>query len=245
MLNYAEYYKNISSSYNKIRLDKEPEYSRTISIIEAYLFKGAKLLDIGCGTGAYGAALLKIGYEVVGIDKSTDQLVLAQQIIPAVLGDAVDLPFKNKTFDLCLMIMMLHQIPSEKRTRVFSEAYRVLNIGGNLIIKTQSHVDLELCAASRFFPKMLNNNLLRYPEISWLVDYLSNYGKVEVLSTHTVVEYTVDDFLDITKKRSTTSLAMLNSKEFDNGFNEMEKYYRQFKKVEHNVYHTYVIANKE
>jgi ubiquinone/menaquinone biosynthesis C-methylase UbiE len=245
MFDYIEYYNKIAPIFNDIRLDREPEFNKTISIIRSNSDIGDKMLDIGCGTGVYAATLQEMGYNVFGIDKSPGQIKIAQQAIPIVLGDATSLPFGKESFDLCLMLMMLQHIKHKGRDYVFSEINRVLRKGGKLIIKTQSHDDLKLRRTSYFFPKSLKYNLLRYPDIPILTEYLSKFGNVKKLSTCTAITHTVDGILNNLKNRGTSSIAMLTSQEFNDGFRKAEKYYRQFGNyVVKDTYHTYIILQK-
>jgi ubiquinone/menaquinone biosynthesis C-methylase UbiE len=245
VFNYVEYYNKIAPIFNNIRLDREPEFNNTISIIKSNSNIGDKTLDIGCGTGAYATILLGMGYDVVGIDKSPGQIEIAQQNIPVVLGDVTNLPFENESFDLCLMLMMLQQIEHKERNCAFSEINRVLRRRGKLIIKTQSHEDLKFRKTSYFFPKALENNLLRYPDIPTLINYLSQFGNVEKLSICTAITYSVDEILGNLEKRGTSSIAMLTPQEFNKGFKKAEEYYRQFgTRVIKNIYHTYIIFKK-
>ena len=79
MLDYLEYYNKIAPIFNNVRLDREPEFSSTLSVIRNNTNIGDKVLDIGCGTGAYAAALQEIEYDVIGIDKSPAQIKIAQK----------------------------------------------------------------------------------------------------------------------------------------------------------------------
>ena len=112
MIDYDVYYSSVSKVFNDIRLDKQLEISMTISIIKNYLSesKDSDILDIGCGTGKYANPLCLCGHRVVGIDKSASQIAVAEQIINAILANATSLPFENKSFDMCLCIMMVHQL---------------------------------------------------------------------------------------------------------------------------------------
>ncbi|MDR0372440.1 MAG: methyltransferase domain-containing protein [Nitrososphaerota archaeon] len=246
MFNYGEYYKRIAPIYNEVRLDKEPEFSKTISTIMSNSNIGAKALDIGCGSGAYTASLLKIGYDIIGVDKSVEQIANAKKVISAFVGNAISLPFENQSLDLCLMIMMLHQIPSYEIKNALSETYRILKNGGKLIIKTQSHENLKLHWDSSFFPKAYENNIARYPCVSTLVNHLSMQGEVKVLHTHTKVIYSIDEILDRLQKKNNSTVAMLTSQEFENGFRKIKDYYNQFDgQVTKDKYHTYIVATKE
>jgi len=246
MFDYGEYYKHIAPVYNEVRLDREPEFSKTISTIRSNSNIDAKTLDIGCGSGAYTTSLFKLGYDIIGVDKSAEQIAIAKKTISAFVGDANSLPFENQTFDLCLMIMMLHQIPSHKIKTALFETYRILKNRGKLIIKTQSRENLKSRLDCKFFPKAYKNNIARYPCVSTLVNYLRMHGEVKVLHTHSKVIYSIDESLDKLQKKYNSTIAMLTSQEFENGFCKIKDYYNQFDgQFTDDIYHTYIVATKE
>ena len=49
------------------------------------LAPGATILDLACGTGTYSYALLRRGYDVVGVDASADMLSIAREKCPGML----------------------------------------------------------------------------------------------------------------------------------------------------------------
>lgn len=58
------------------------------------------LIDVGCGTGSYAAALAAHGWEVTGIDVSEDMLRRARaKGVHALRADAASLPFADASFD--------------------------------------------------------------------------------------------------------------------------------------------------
>ena len=82
------------------------------------------LLDLGCGTGQYAAALAELGWTVTGVDVSEDMLRRAREKgVNAVRADATDLPFEDASFDAArvdLHAQRLRRFPSRRarsRTR--------------------------------------------------------------------------------------------------------------------------------
>ena len=74
-----------------------------------------KLLDIGCGTGAYTKQLADMGYDVVGIDFSEYVIKRAveksnKKNIPYTIGALPFLPFKEKSFDIVVCIGVFQSI---------------------------------------------------------------------------------------------------------------------------------------
>jgi ubiquinone/menaquinone biosynthesis C-methylase UbiE len=61
-----------------------------------------RCLDIGCGGGHFVHGLLELGWQLVGVDDSDDQLRIARERHPEielVCADANALPFPDESFD--------------------------------------------------------------------------------------------------------------------------------------------------
>jgi ubiquinone/menaquinone biosynthesis C-methylase UbiE len=110
---------------------------------KTHLLTKMKLLDVGCGTGREGLALIRDGFKVIGLDSSAPMIKTAQQIsrqeqisFPLVVGDLNWLPFKPATFDLVFMTTTLIQyIPGRiNRLGALKEAYRVLAPEGTVLM---------------------------------------------------------------------------------------------------------------
>ena len=63
------------------------------------------LLDVGCGTGSFAAALAARGWEVTGVDVSEDMLRRARaKRIHALRADAGSMPFQEAAFDAAVSV---------------------------------------------------------------------------------------------------------------------------------------------
>jgi 2-polyprenyl-3-methyl-5-hydroxy-6-metoxy-1,4-benzoquinol methylase len=71
-----------------------------------------RVLDVGCGLGGYGKALIADGYEWFGVEKSaTDCIALARSGLPHEKVDGQTLPFDSLSFDDALCIEVLEHVP--------------------------------------------------------------------------------------------------------------------------------------
>jgi demethylmenaquinone methyltransferase/2-methoxy-6-polyprenyl-1,4-benzoquinol methylase len=103
--------------------------------------KTDRCLDLCCGTGDITIGLAQRAATVVGLDFNQQMLTLAQQKIAAahwqgsiqlVQGDAMQLPFRDQSFDCVTIAFGLRNVPDAGKT--IAEAYRVLKKGGKFAV---------------------------------------------------------------------------------------------------------------
>ncbi len=103
--------------------------------------RGARSLDVGCNTGPLLIPLRRRGYDVVGIDISPDDVhqaehYLRERALPddrLSVADGTSLPFRDRSFDLVLLIDVLEH--TDHPEGIVAEVRRVLTPGG-LVIAT-------------------------------------------------------------------------------------------------------------
>jgi len=105
------------------------------AIASCYLSRGAKILDVGCGTGTSVQAFReKNGFRVVGVDASELMLQVGLQRcpdLPLVRGKSLHLPFVDDQMEAIFVecsLSLMSDIDS-----VLQEFYRVLRPAGYLI----------------------------------------------------------------------------------------------------------------
>ena len=93
--------------------------------------EGARILEVGTGTGRISIPLLKWGGDLIGCDLSPKMLARQHEKYPAarlLQADAVFLPFPDDHFDILLTVHVMHLIgPWREALREFK---RVLKAGG-------------------------------------------------------------------------------------------------------------------
>ncbi len=120
-------------------------FSHTVKVLNKFtIHKNTIVLDIGCGTGRTACYLSKkFGAHVFGLDNSEKMISKAKRRsskemadVNFMLGDALNMPFRNEVADLILIESLLIFLPPEKALK---ECFRVLKRGGFVI-------DVELLA---------------------------------------------------------------------------------------------------
>lgn len=113
------------------------------AISEYFTRDGAKVLDVGCGTGRTTYPLHECGFDVIGVDISEEMVDRAQQLFPDIqfyVDDVTALRFEDNSFDYALFahngIDYVH--PVSERRQAFTELRRVLKPGGYLVFSTHN-----------------------------------------------------------------------------------------------------------
>jgi len=110
-----------------------PLESETWQTIVDLLGEGdGMLVDVGCGTGSYAAALADLGWTVTGVDVSEDMLRRAQEKgVETVRADATELPFADDSFDAAVSVFTHTDV--DDFAGVVREVARVVRPGGAFV----------------------------------------------------------------------------------------------------------------
>ncbi|MBI5876076.1 MAG: methyltransferase domain-containing protein [Chloroflexi bacterium] len=109
---------------------------RRLAMIQRHApLTGARVLDIGCGIGAYVTQFASRGARAFGVDVEFDRVrhPIGAGLAPALAQSVSEaLPFASGTFDMALLHEVIEHVQDDRLT--VSEALRVVRPGGRVII---------------------------------------------------------------------------------------------------------------
>lgn len=128
--------------------------------------KNLDIIDIGAGTGRYSVALAELGHNVTAVElvnKNVSQIKLKNKNIIAKQGNALNLKFKDNSFDIALLFgPTYHLFTHEDKLKSILEAKRVLKKGGILFIMylTNEYAFITYAIKEGNLQKVLSENKL-------------------------------------------------------------------------------------
>lgn len=137
-IDYTRYYKHWHDGSYEQSLKTSKSYYRDFEYLS--LPKSSKILDLGCGMGAFLVAARDQGYaDVIGIDSSAQQIEVAKSHgLPAehVEDSHLWLVDRESTFDAIFLYDVLEHIPVRSQIDFVSDIFRALKPGGVLYLRT-------------------------------------------------------------------------------------------------------------
>ncbi len=152
-----ERYDLAAAAFDKARTPLGSEIIAGCLTLAARPLAELRLLDGGCGTGNYAAALLGLVGHVTAIDYSAGMLAIARAKLAAEeasgrisfhQGSIAALPFAGESFDAVMFNQVLHHLEAGDdpayggHAGALAEAWRVLKPGGVLVVNACTHTQL-------------------------------------------------------------------------------------------------------
>jgi SAM-dependent methyltransferase len=119
---------------------------------------GTKVIDVGCGAGRHSFEAYRRGADVVAFDQDATELSNVDTMFRAmadsgevppsgraetVVGDALALPYPDRTFDCVIASEILEHVPADDKA--IGELVRVLKVGGRLAVTVPRWLPERLC----------------------------------------------------------------------------------------------------
>jgi len=142
------------------------EFYFTKKILEKYIGKQSKVIEVGCGTGYYGMFLHDKCKEYTGIDITPENIDLFNEKIrkenisniSTMTGDGTNLiNINNNEFDVVLVFGPMYHLPPEEREIAFEESKRICKENGIIMYAYQSKLGAYLQAGILSYPNHYPN----------------------------------------------------------------------------------------
>jgi ubiquinone/menaquinone biosynthesis C-methylase UbiE len=193
--------------------------------LQARLTSGARVLEVGCGTGNYITALENVtGGACYGLDPSAEMLTRARSQARTVAfsrGRADRLAFPPAYFDLVFSVDVIHHLAEPGR--YFQEAYRVLKPDGLLCTVTDSEeVIRRRQPLAGYFPETVASDLKRYPALADLKKALALAGFRYISAEMVEFPYLLSDIQGY-RERAYSVLHLISDHGFRQGLERLEQ----------------------
>jgi SAM-dependent methyltransferase len=210
----------LAEHYDRLRPVDENWWELFERLVDEGDLLGRRVLDVGCGTGAFAAALARRGARVWGVDPSREMLARVRENAGATVGlkqgRAEALPFKDGWFERVVFRLVLHLVD---RPVALGEAARVLDRGGRVAIATFAPQHFESYWLNGFFPDILAIDVERFPTTVRLNDELraAGFGPARVKAFQQKGRLAREDALERIRGRFISTLRLLDEEAYATG----------------------------
>lgn len=188
------------------------------------------VLDLGCGTGRFTAALAEAyGCPVVGVEPSAAMLeVAATRGEPQVLwkqGGAEDIPLEDGTVGLVFMSQVFHHLSDPRRA--LDEIRRVLTPSGYLAVRNGVREQNAELAWLKCFPEAAEIEERRTPprrELEEAVTGAHSFGLVSRRTVRQLFASSYEEYFEKISRRGLSALIAINDEAFRSGLERLRQF---------------------
>ena len=182
-MNHRVDYDRIASTYDRRYLNND--YSGVEKAVMEFVgpTRDGRVLEVGCGTGHWLAALQGKTLALVGLDASMRMLERARAsgCTALVCGDAGHLPWPGQSYDRLFCVNALHHFRDQRR--FIDEARRVLRPGGRFMtVGLDPHTGLDRWYIYDYFEAALETDRRRYPPARQIHEWMATAGFVDAVT---------------------------------------------------------------
>ena len=216
-------YTRIAAFYDKGRHLSEQNTDLWLGLIADRGARGARVLDLGCGTGRFALPMAeRLGCRVTGADASEAMLGKArgkdtQGLVRWDCQHAQRLTYPDGSFDVVFMSHLLHHVDSPPR--VLRECHRVLAVPGTVLVRYGAMEQIRADPEHTFFPEALAIDEARTPTVAMTEQWLGKAGFADVSSEEVVQQTyrTAQDRVNAASLKNTSVLTMISQQAFGQG----------------------------
>ena len=128
-------------------------WNTIVDVFSGICTKNDRILEIGCGTGTFLKNLEKVGFNnLMGCDLAELVIDVAKEKVKSAnfsVGNMIDLPYENDSFDVVTFMGSLHHLPFNDIKLAIAQASRILRKGGLMVI---ADANSEMDDFKHYFP---------------------------------------------------------------------------------------------
>lgn len=158
---------------------------------------GTSVIDIGCGQGRHAFEAYRRGADVVALDQSNDDVTDVAKMFAAMaergevpegasahatVGDSLDLPYPDASFDVAVASEILEHLPEDGRA--IREIARVVKPGGRVAVTVPRWLPEQVCWLLSDAYHEVEGGHVRIYRANELVDKLRDAGLRPVRQDH-------------------------------------------------------------
>lgn len=171
-------FRPLAASYDRFRPADADWWRLFDETVAAGDLRRRQVLEVGCGTGAFAAALTEqASAAVTAVDACEEMLAVARRRVGKRArlerAAAERLPFPARSFERAVMRLVVQELD---RPLAFGEAARVLVPGGRVAIVTSHPESLDELWVNRLFPELAAIDRARFPRPEALAAELVEAG---------------------------------------------------------------------
>ncbi|HEY42348.1 MAG TPA: methyltransferase domain-containing protein [Dehalococcoidia bacterium] len=225
-------YSSIASYYDKGRLLSEQNIDLWLGLVVklSRMSEGARMLDLGCGTGRFSIPMVsRLRFRVTGADSSREMLEKAREkdttgLVQWDKMDAQQLTYPEDSFDGVFMSHLLHHVDDPRQ--VLGECQRVLTSPGVILIRYGAIEQIRDDVEHTFFPEVLDIDEARTPTVKTVEGWLIEAGFQDIVSQEIVQQTfeTSTEHLNMAKAKGNSVLSMISPEAFEKGIRTLTQY---------------------
>jgi ubiquinone/menaquinone biosynthesis C-methylase UbiE len=215
----------LSTHYDRARGYRPEQLARWLDIVasECGATPLATIVDLGCGTGRFSAALAaRFDAQVIAVDPSAKMLAharakaAAHEQVRYVRGAAEAIPLSDRSVDLVFMSMVLHHFKQPERVAL--ECSRVLRTHGLALLRTCTLEQAAELPAADFFPAARVLYEQRMPSRARIRELFARAGfRIRERTVLAEIAPSLRAYADNVALKADSILASLEAREFEAG----------------------------